>query len=76
MYALKVWNNDHLKHDITKKAEGVKRSFVKSKNNFEDYVTCLNNLYECVITKNLIKSEKHIVNSVKKQKIALSSHDD
>lgn len=54
----------------------MKKSIVKCKITFDDYVTCLNTSQEFNVTQNLIRSEKHRVNSVRQNKVALSPHDD
>lgn len=61
---------------VTKKAKGVKKSVVKNKITFDDYIQCLDNFCEKSVNQNLIKSEKHSVNSITQIKIALSPHDD
>ena len=61
---------------ITKKAKGVKKSVVRTKITFDDYIYCLENSAEKIISQNLIKSNKLTVNSVTQTKIGLSSRDD
>lgn len=61
---------------LTKKAKGVKRSVLKTKITFEDYVECLENFKEISVNQNLIKSEKLNLYSQTQTKIALSPHDD
>ncbi|XP_044748775.1 uncharacterized protein LOC123309638 [Coccinella septempunctata] len=59
-----------------KKAKGIKKSVVKNKICFEDYIDCLETKEKKIITQNLIKAKEHRVYSLTQQKIALSSEDD
>ncbi|CAH1115853.1 unnamed protein product [Psylliodes chrysocephalus] len=61
---------------VTKKAQGVKSSVVKTKINFDDYIECLDSWSAKVISQNLIRSSKHQVHSIVQEKIALSPFDD
>ncbi|KAJ8910221.1 hypothetical protein NQ315_015913 [Exocentrus adspersus] len=59
-----------------KKVKGIKKSVIKNVITLEDYLECVDNFKEKVITQNLIKSEKYQVYSMMQEKIALSPHDD
>ncbi|KAJ8913870.1 hypothetical protein NQ315_005667 [Exocentrus adspersus] len=59
-----------------KKVKGIKKSVIKNVITLEDYLECVDNFKEKVITQNLIKSEKHQVYSMMQEKIALSPYDD
>ncbi|XP_030745267.1 uncharacterized protein LOC115874300 [Sitophilus oryzae] len=61
---------------VTKKIKGVKKCVIKKKITFNDYVECLENFNEKLISQNLIQSNKHELYSVKQSKISLSPHDD
>ncbi|KAJ8914863.1 hypothetical protein NQ315_014876 [Exocentrus adspersus] len=56
--------------------KGIKKSVIKNVITLEDYLECVDNFKEKVITQNLIKSEKHQVYSMMQEKIALSPYDD
>ncbi|KAJ8911368.1 hypothetical protein NQ315_011661 [Exocentrus adspersus] len=62
--------------DNIKKVKGIKKSVIKNVITLEDYLECVDNFKEKVITQNLIKSEKHQVDSMRQEKIALSPYDD
>ncbi|KAJ8909887.1 hypothetical protein NQ315_008910 [Exocentrus adspersus] len=59
-----------------KKIKGIKKSTIKNVITLEDYLECVDNFKDKVITQNLITSEKHKVYSTMQEKIALSPQDD
>ena len=60
---------------LTKKCKGIKKNVVKREISFEDYVQCLFSGETQMRAMNFIKSNKHVIYSVKVNKIALSSND-
>lgn len=71
MYSFKVQNGK-----ITKKSKGVKSCVVKNKLTFDDYVSCLKQKTQKVLSQNTIRSFAHNLYSIEQSKIALSAHDD
>ncbi|CAH1107328.1 unnamed protein product [Psylliodes chrysocephalus] len=61
---------------VGKKIKGIKKSIVRNKITFEDYVECLEKWTEKRINQNLIRSDKHYVHSITQTKVALSPFDD
>lgn len=59
-----------------KKSKGIKKSVLKRKITFDDYIDCIEK--NCIIKtkQNIIRSIKHNVYSVKQEKVALSPFDD
>lgn len=60
----------------TKKAKGIKYSVVRNKISFQDYVDCLRDYTEKVVTQRTIQSFAHNVFSMEQNKVALSPYDD
>uniref|UniRef100_A0A6P7GLM1 Uncharacterized protein LOC114338283 n=1 Tax=Diabrotica virgifera virgifera TaxID=50390 RepID=A0A6P7GLM1_DIAVI len=80
-YQKEEYDEDEIKeiimnHDVTKKAKGVKKSVIKNKITFEDYVECLETNKHKITSQNLIRSEKHKVFTIKQEKLSLSCEDD
>ncbi|XP_054276530.1 uncharacterized protein LOC128995537 [Macrosteles quadrilineatus] len=59
-----------------KKVKGIKKSVVKNKIKFEDYVQCLYSSESTYTINNIISSKKHIVSTVFINKVTLSADDD
>lgn len=74
-YAVRTLNNKSY-NDKIKKSKGVKKSVVKRKINFEDYLDCIRNHCEFRVTQNTIRSMKHRVYTIQQEKVALSPFDD
>ena len=62
--------------NTVKKIKGVKKSVVKKKIEFEDYVDCLKTGKKKMCSMNIIKSENHDIYSKEVNKLALSGDDD
>lgn len=63
-------------YGTTKKAKGIKKSIVRNRICFEDYIECLETWKHKVISQNLIQAKEHHVYSLTQEKIALSPEDD
>lgn len=63
-------------YGVTKKAKGIKKSIVKNKISFNDYIECLETWKHKIISQNLIQAKEHHVHSLTQEKIALSPDDD
>lgn len=61
---------------VVKKIKGVKKSVIKNKITFDDYVECLETFTEKPISQKLIRSTKHDLHTIRQTKIGLSPHDD
>ena len=61
---------------VTKKIKGVKKSVIKNKIIFEDYIECIESFKEKSISQNLIQFRKHEVYTIKQTKLGLSPYDD
>ena len=71
LYSFKIEDTN-----IVKKSKGVKKSVVKKKIEFEDYVECLKTGKKQMRSMNVIKSENHEIFSKEVNKLALSADDD
>ena len=71
MYSLKYDKNETMT-----KAKGVKKYVIKGKIDHADYKDCLFQDREYLHTMNSIRSEKHLLYSIKQSKTTLSSFDD
>ncbi|XP_044760245.1 uncharacterized protein LOC123317702 [Coccinella septempunctata] len=63
-------------YGTTKKAKGIKKSIVKNRICFDDYIECLETWKHKIISQNLIQVKEHHVYSLTQEKIALSPEDD
>lgn len=61
---------------IKKRAKGVKKSVVKEKIQFDDYLQCFNQHCELKREQKTFRSIKHNVYSIEQRKIALNPCDD
>lgn len=59
-----------------KKAKGVKKSVLRRKITFDDYVKCIEQNCQITTKQNTLRSINHTVYSIKQQKVALSPYDD
>ena len=71
LYSFKIEDSS-----ITKKSKGVKKSVVKKKIEFQDYVRCLFSGEKQMRSMNIIKSDNHEIFSKEVNKLALSADDD
>lgn len=65
-----------LYNEKMKKAKGVKKSVLKRKITFDDYIKCIEDNCTVIEKQNTIRSIMHRVYSIQQQKIALSPFDD
>lgn len=59
-----------------KKSKGVKKNVMETKINFNDYLECLRNSVEKMVSQRTIRSFAHTVYSIEQNKIALNGFDD
>ena len=71
MYSFKIEDSN-----TTKKLKGIKKSVIKKKIEFEDYVDCLKTGKKQMCSMNIIRSENHEIYSKEVNKLALSRDDD
>lgn len=74
-YALRSLNDKKINQKM-KKSKGVKKSVLKRKITFKDYLNCIRKNSEIKRTQNTIRSIKHTVYSITQEKVALSPFDD
>lgn len=74
-YALRSLDDKSIDQKM-KKSIGVKKSVLKRKITFNDYIECIEKNCEIKTTQNIIRSLKHNVYTITQEKIALSSFDD
>ena len=70
MYSLKT------KKEEMKKANGVKNNIVKKDVSHQDYVDCLFEERKFMHTMQAIRSFKHLLYTIKQNKVSLSPYDD
>ncbi|XP_044752908.1 uncharacterized protein LOC123312509 isoform X1 [Coccinella septempunctata] len=63
-------------YGTTKKAKGIKKSIVKDRICFDDYIECLETWKHKIISQNLIQAKEHHVYPLTQKNIALSPEDD
>jgi hypothetical protein len=59
---------------IGKKAKGIMMGVIRNEITFDDFLSCLENWREKIVTQNLIKADKHQVYSISQDKVAPGSY--
>lgn len=75
-YAVRSLGYKKSYYEKIKKSKGIKKSVIKQKIKFDDYLNCIRNQCEFRVKQRSIRSINHNVYSIEQQKVGLSPFDD